>query len=45
VRVTRVRPNHAEIERLVSSEGARVVKDRKSGTTLIMVTAADEVLR
>lgn len=44
--VARVRPNHTVIERLVSSEGARVVKDRKYGTTLIMVTAqGDEVLQ
>lgn len=38
MRVARPRPNQAVIERLVSSDGARVVKDRKYGTTLIMVT-------
>jgi anti-sigma factor RsiW len=37
--VARTRPNQAVIERLVSSDGARVVRDRKYGTTLIMVTA------
>jgi len=44
VRVTHVRPNQAVIERLVSSGGARVgiMKDRKYGTTLIMVSAPGE---
>src|SRR5262249_10806480 len=42
VRVTRARPNQAVIERLVSSEGARIMKDRKYGTTLIMVSAPGE---
>ena len=44
VRVTHARPNQAVIERLVSSEGARVgiMKDRKYGTTLIMVSAPGE---
>ena len=43
--VARSRPNQAVIERLVSSDGARVVRDRKYGTTLIMVNApADEAL-
>ena len=44
VRVTHARPNQAVIERLVSSGGARVgiMKDRKYGTTLIMVSAPGE---
>jgi anti-sigma factor RsiW len=43
--VAHARPNQAVIERLVSSDGARVVRDRKYGTTLIMVNAqADEAL-
>jgi anti-sigma factor RsiW len=44
VRVTHARPNQAVIERLVSSQGSRVgiMKDRKYGTTLIMVSAPGE---
>jgi anti-sigma factor RsiW len=44
IRVTHARPNQAVIERLVSSDGARVgiMKDRKYGTTLIMVSAPGE---
>ena len=45
-RLVRARPNQANIERLESIPGARVgiVKDRKLGTTLIMISApADEV--
>jgi len=44
VRVTHARPESGVIERLVSSQGSRVgiMKDRKYGTTLIMVSAPGE---